>query len=85
MCEGVGCMNYHETNEYIIELGCMDAYGSSDTKILTIVVAENESPVLTNLPGKFIVESFLMYCSNSGKKKKKTHKKNPTKNLNIEG
>ena len=52
MCEDTGCMNYYETNEYIIELQCVDAYGSSDNKNLTIVVTENESPVLTNLPGK---------------------------------
>ena len=52
MCEGAGCMNYYETDKYIIELECMDAYGSFDTKNLTIVVTENESPVMTNLPGK---------------------------------
>ena len=54
VCESIGCMNFHETNEYNIELECMDAYGSSDIKTLTIIVNENKSPVLTNLPGKFV-------------------------------
>ena len=49
-------MNYHKTNNYTIELECMDAYGSSDTKNLTVVVLENESPILTNLPGKNVVK-----------------------------
>ena len=56
VCEGAGCLNYYETNEYTIELECTDAYGSSDTKNLTIVVNENESPVLTNLPGKSVIK-----------------------------
>ena len=35
-----------------MEFECYDAYGSSDTKNLTLLVAENEAPVLLNLPGK---------------------------------
>ena len=52
ICDGAGCMNFQLIKEYFMEFECYDAYGSSDTKNLTLLVAENEAPVLFNLPGK---------------------------------
>ena len=53
-------MNYDETNQYLIEVTCSDAYGSSDTATLTFDVTENDASVLTNLPGSECIVSLYL-------------------------
>jgi hypothetical protein len=47
-------LNYDLDNEYTITVKCNDAYGSDDTETFTLKVMENQPPVFTNTPSKFM-------------------------------
>ena len=47
-----GCLESKAITEYDVDVECFDAYGSSDSHRLKLLVKENEPPTLLNLPGK---------------------------------
>jgi hypothetical protein len=52
--EGFACLNNDLDNEYTMTIKCSDAYGSDDTETFTLKVTENQPPVFTNTPSKFL-------------------------------